>query len=756
MKLSHRAIADDACLEVGFYAVRALTHLVLHAGTDQLNAFQNLVPPVIGLVERLLAAGQEEQARESMDLFDELFESELAIVVPHIRPIVALSLKVSAEKALEDATRVKAIAFLGRITRLKKKAIVRFKLYSEMINVLFPIMAEMPEDEDDDDDEAMSNLPSVAACQAVDTLAVNLPPDKFMPALLSHVQPALQQGTDGNPGMTKAAFNALAVSAEGCSEYIRTKKYLGSFLQVIAQGIKSPHRSVRNAALYAVGQFSEYLMPEIGEYAGEVLPVLFHFVDTAMAELNSKGKDAAGGGASCGLDRIFYALEIFSENLEEKLAPFVGELMARLLAIMDSAAAPPGVKELAVSAVGSAANAVGSAAVVPYFDRVMAHLKAYLALNAADAAGDPETQSLMVQSMDTLGFLVAALGDNDSVTNNSSTLAEDSCQLGLDLVTKHDDPDVRKGAYSLFAHIASAVGQRMNPALPKIVELMLRSLGSKEGISIEYKDDGVGGINPVVDLNDSLQGSNDADEISIGTDDSHDADEVKAINVENSFMDEKKAAVFALRSICKHTGPAFLPYLYQSLEETWKLLEFPESEVRKSAVEAVTEFTVAYYKDCTAPSSAEACRKSLAALLPKLCQMVAEDEDTDVVCVCLENVARLLKECGQMSIGAVPNCPEMVVNSVKAVMGSKCRCMDDNEFEGGEEAADEEQEAEQDELLFQCAGEVLPALGVALASPQLFSPYFAGLFANLLKKTKRSCTPAERSFRSVDLKSDLI
>ena len=29
---------------------------------------------------------------------------------------------------------------------------------------------------------------------------------------------------------------------------------------------------------------------------------------------------------------------------------------------------------------------------------------------------------------------------------------------------------------------------------------------SKEGISIEYKDDGVGGINPVVDLNDSLQG----------------------------------------------------------------------------------------------------------------------------------------------------------------------------------------------------------------------------------------------------------
>ena len=37
-------------------------------------------------------------------------------------------------------------------------------------------------------------------------------------------------------------------------------------------------------------------------------------------------------------------------------------------------------------------------------------------------------------------------------------------------------------------------------------------------------------------------------------------------------------------------------YLNQSLDETLKLLEFIESEVRKSAVEAVTEFTIAYFK----------------------------------------------------------------------------------------------------------------------------------------------------------------
>ena len=48
--------------------MRAVTHLVLHAGTDQLKAFQNLVLPVIGLVERLLAAGEEEKVFRTMAL----------------------------------------------------------------------------------------------------------------------------------------------------------------------------------------------------------------------------------------------------------------------------------------------------------------------------------------------------------------------------------------------------------------------------------------------------------------------------------------------------------------------------------------------------------------------------------------------------------------------------------------------------------------------------------------------------------------
>merc|ERR1712020_41973 len=101
-----------------------------------------------------------------------------------------------------------------------------------------------------------------------------------MPALLRHVEPALA-GND--PAKLKGAYYALAVIAEGCSEHIKYKVGLVKLLQAIGNGIKiQDHPHVRNAALYALGQFSEFLQPEISDYAGEILPVLFSYLDTTI------------------------------------------------------------------------------------------------------------------------------------------------------------------------------------------------------------------------------------------------------------------------------------------------------------------------------------------------------------------------------------------------------------------------------------------------------------------------------------------
>lgn len=42
---------------------------------------------------------------------------------------------------------------------------------------------------------------------------------------------------------------------------------------------------VRNAAFFSLGQFSEFLQPEISKYANEILPILFEFLHNLCVEI---------------------------------------------------------------------------------------------------------------------------------------------------------------------------------------------------------------------------------------------------------------------------------------------------------------------------------------------------------------------------------------------------------------------------------------------------------------------------------------
>ncbi len=53
--------------------------------------------------------------------------------------------------------------------------------------------------------------------------------------------------------------------------------------------------------------------------------------------------------------------------------------------------------------------------------------------------------------------------------------------------------------------------------------------------------------------------------------------------------------------------------------------------------------------------------------------------------------------------------------------------------------------SEEDEAIFEYAGEVLPSLGMAM-TPDTFAPYFIGSLPLLMKKMKPHCSTAERSF----------
>lgn len=65
-----------------------------------------------------------------------------------------------------------------------------------------------------------------------------------------------------------------------------------------------------------------------------------------------------------------------------------------------------------------------------------------------------------------------------------SSLAQDSVHLGLTLLCRTDDPELRKSCYGLFAALSIVLKGDMKNVLPTIIEKMLDTLKSSDGIVV--------------------------------------------------------------------------------------------------------------------------------------------------------------------------------------------------------------------------------------------------------------------------------
>ena len=68
------------------------------------------------------------------------------------------------------------------------------------------------------------------------------------------------------------------------------------------------------------------------------------------------------------------------------------------------------------------------------------------------------------------------------------SLAEECCKLGIELMQKHDDPDVRKAAFGLFGAVVSCIiSQNLFEILPNLVKLVQTCLKLSERVQIVQK-----------------------------------------------------------------------------------------------------------------------------------------------------------------------------------------------------------------------------------------------------------------------------
>lgn len=101
-----------------------------------------------------------------------------------------------------------------------------------------------------------------------------------------------------------------------------------------------------------------------------------------------------------GLDRMFYALETFCENLDDGLLPYLPTLMERLFVALDPNGWSLQLKKIALSALGSAASAVKEG-MLPYFQKILEVLNLYIMSDPSS-----EIHQLLCYALGKLSYLI--------------------------------------------------------------------------------------------------------------------------------------------------------------------------------------------------------------------------------------------------------------------------------------------------------------------------------------------------------------
>uniref|UniRef100_A0A1A9UWZ1 Importin N-terminal domain-containing protein n=1 Tax=Glossina austeni TaxID=7395 RepID=A0A1A9UWZ1_GLOAU len=659
------------------------------------HSYQKGIPFIVKYLHIFAFQLDSDQFVGAFQILDSLADHMPKLLTNYVKLILNFCLELAANPHLSSAVRAKSVSYVGRLIRLKKKAIIRQKLIEPIIQVVFNLMTLETGSCYDDDEYFLEedNLnPTAAAMQTMDLMAMNIPSGKFISPLLQLVEPALQ---NQNPLSRRAAYLSMAVISEGCSKAI-CSKYLDDMLNIVKVGITDPMPVVRNAAFFTLAQFSEHLQPDITRYAPQILPIFLECLQQLCNELRS------GSTEPMHINRIFYALEKFCQNLQNALVTHLHPLMESVLEILDpkNSIRVRGSALCAISAVSTAAKEN----MLPYLQQLIAILQTYLVKTQNE-----NILSLRPQAIDTLAVIVRAIGKE-----NFMPLVSDAINSALTFLEgAKEDPDLRSALYNLIGSYAEIINEKMASVYPRFMEYLFQSILSTGEVIPQYKPD-------IFDVH--MQENVDT-ESDIGDADQEDDELFAGYTVDNSLLEEKEQAIWTLKKLAEHTGPAFIPYLDQSSQKVYEMIDHPQEEIRRASITALTSFVLVRFREKDVQDGSDA----LKILIRKLGQIVREDEEASVVFVALESFSDLLRELKQNVLSA-EGIPGIMFACINDVLRNKVTC----QFSTGSDD-EETKESEYEESIVKSAGNLLPLLGFAM-SPEHFTTYFELIYPIIIAK----------------------
>ncbi|XP_022173439.1 importin-4-like [Myzus persicae] len=659
------------------------------------QAYSEAVPRVLEAI-LALSTTNPEHACDCYEFLGSMCEFSIQALIPHLKPIVQVSAQLAGNKNIDETLRCNGINLISTIIRSKKKVLVKLNLLNPVIELMFNILSE----ETDDDtwfleEYALSPMSAAGDCMAA--IADELSASTFMPIMIKLIDAAY---TTQDPNALKASYTTMAFVSDGCSEYLK-KSYLKQFVTAIKMGLNSSNETVKSAAMYALGEVSQYVQPQVSTYAAEILPELMKMFKEKLIIEYTKPE------CSSEVRMIFFALDKFIDSMESGVDEYLPEMTSIVMDIIKNEECCIELKDKAITIMCSIVKSGGDAT-APYFIPVMEILEAYLKPGI-----DEKLETLQIMVIQLLSEFAVALDPKVFEPYLDISL---KCGLALLQEAKEDQPEVRAVCYGLFSSIARVSINHLIPYIDLVMQHVLKSLDNSliadNSFNLEKKK---------YNAYSSDDDEDDKDESLTTEDDgSNDANSDDFVYVDAHVMEEKDNACQTIAQIAQSTGDQFLPYLNNSFDVVSKLLQEDDEDTIDSVLELYGQICI-YFSKLPDNCGQESLEKALENYLKYGEKKIQEDGFPALDSIYLDVLADMLKEIKTKMIKYAE--PIMVL--AKSILALKIGDVNNP----GEL---DELDSENDTLPIEYAGNVVSNLSYVLP-PQVFTEYFISLVP-LLKK----------------------
>lgn len=700
---------QDPELRVRIAGLRAACQLVQWISEEkEVLSFRTLIPPMVAVVGQCLETGDEQNACAAYGVFFELVASPVPVLTPHLPDLVSFSLQVAATASLQPGTREAAIELVTSVAESKSKIFKSKGMAPAVVACIFGMMSEPEEKEDDPTDEEERNSPNSIALVALDTMACRLPSKIMFEPIMTT---AAQLSNSPDPFARRAALMAVGVAAEGCADSVRDQ--LTELVAFVAHAASDAHPKVRDAACFAIREFSEFLQPDICQHHATLLPAVFKCLDDAG---NDEVKEKAG-----------YALESFAENLEKHILPYLAPLMSKLIELLMTGSRK--VQETAVAAISSTAAAVIMAASAgdveqevfhPYIDQILPVLKQIMTAETEDVF------QLRARATECAGILTQCY-DGDQ----AAALLADMMPFvyaGLKL----DSSELREFSYGFFANAAEVLQGGFEPYLPATMEAVYLSMMSNDimwdGEDDEEEIEGGTNIGGGIDL-----GSDDSDEEGLGAG-------MKAFSVRTAMLDEKASACQCIGNLAEHVGVCYGPYIEQSLQLLYDLADYFHEDVRGAVRGSMGPLVLAASRIYGEPQPDGSLHPQLLHVLAKTWEVfldsLEEEPDRIVVARSCAGIANMLGWGGRQLLQPETELTPRLCERLIILLQKKALCQ---EADSEEEEEDDEYEDDDDhdenliDCVTECATNVAKCYGPEFGE---YLPMFLEAFTAYCRETR--------------------